>query len=72
MSYVEEQEDFDLHDAYEDELTDQDYGFVLSPDGELKSVFVPHDMMDIPDKVKSIFSMFGIEDPHMVKVHSVH
>jgi hypothetical protein len=72
MSYVEEQEDFDLHDAYEEELTDQDYGFVLGPDGELKSVFVPNDMMSVPDKVKNIFSLFGIEDPHTVFVHTIH
>ena len=72
MSYTEENE-IDLQDVYDDEITDEDYGFVLGPDGELKSVFVPSDMMsEIPEKVKNIFKLFGIDDPHSVYVHTLH
>ena len=71
MSHIEE-EDFTLQDAYDDEITDSDYGFVLDSDGNLKSVFVPSEMMEVPEKALLIFKMFGIENPHEVYIHTLH
>ena len=40
-----------------------DYGFILGPDGDLKSFMMPeHLMKDPPEEVKMILSMFGIDD----------
>lgn len=71
----EEQADneFDLQDAYDDEITDEDYGFVFGPDGALKSVFVPPELMDsIPETVMQVFKLCGIENPHNVYIHTIH
>ena len=59
-------------DLYDDEITDEDYGFILGPDGELKSVFMPLDYFEIPEKVREVFRLFGIDDPESVQVHTVH
>jgi hypothetical protein len=48
---------------YEDDIGDDDYGFVFGPDGELKSVFLPSGIvMEPPKKIKKILKMFGIKD----------
>jgi len=50
------------HDEY-DEISDEDYGFVIGPDGELKSVFLPVEYTaDIPDTVRQVFKIFGFND----------
>lgn len=59
-------------DLYDEEITDEDYGFILGPDGELKSVFMPLDYFEIPAKVREIFKAFGIDDPDSVQVHTLH
>lgn len=62
----------DLLDLYDDEITDEDYGFVLGPDGELKSVFMPTEYFKIPDRVREVFASLGISDPENVHIHTVH
>ena len=53
----------DEYDDEYDEITDEDYGFVIGPDGELKSVFLPVEYTpDIPDSVRKIFKILGITD----------
>jgi hypothetical protein len=69
---ITEEADATRIDLYDDEITDEDYGFVLGPDGELKSVFMPTNYFEIPPKVLAIFKAFGIEDPDSVQIHSVH
>jgi hypothetical protein len=47
----------------DEEITDADYGFIIGPDGELKSMFLPDDpMQPTPETVLTIMEMFGIED----------
>ena len=74
--YVSDEEELEEEllcgDIYDDEITDQDYGFILGPDGELKSVFMPLDYFEVPDKVKELLKMFGIDDPESVVIHTVH
>jgi hypothetical protein len=46
-----------------DEITDEDYGFVIGPDGELKSLFLPVEYTgEMPDSVRKIFKILGISD----------
>ena len=49
-------------DVY-DEIADEDYGFIIGPDGELKSVFVPDiPPFETPENVLKILNLFGIGD----------
>ena len=46
-----------------DEISDEDYGFVIGPDGELKSMFLPVNYSgEMPETVREIFKIFGIND----------
>ena len=66
-------DDFESNlDLYDDEITDEDYGFIIGPDGELKSVFMPMNYFEIPEKVKELFNAFGIDDPESIQVHTLH
>lgn len=62
MSKVTEIQDEEC-DVYDDEITDDDFGFILGPDGELKSLFLPVDEnAEIPETVLAILEIFGITD----------
>lgn len=55
-----EQEVFD-----EDDVTDEDYGFILGPDGMLKAMFLPAEVKKLPQSVVDILEMFDVEmDPN--------
>ena len=59
-----EQEDLE---ALDDEIGDDDYGFILGPDGELKHLFTPDDFyLDPPPVVKKILKLLGIKDINAV------
>jgi hypothetical protein len=54
------EEDFDLED---DITSDEDYGFIIGPDGELKRLFLPEGFdLDPPLRIKRILKLFGIKD----------
>ena len=54
--------DVPIEDVY-DEISDEDYGFILGPDGELKSIFTPETTpFDTPENVVKILQIFGITD----------
>jgi hypothetical protein len=49
---------------YDTEIEDEDYGIILGPNGELKSVFLPDNMpFEVPDKLAKIFAILGYTDP---------
>jgi hypothetical protein len=44
-------------------VDEEDYAFIIGPDGELKNLFVPDGFdIDPPPKVKKILKIFGIND----------
>lgn len=47
-----------------DETNDpNDFGFIIGPDGELKSIMYPdHLMEDPPEEIKMILEIFGIDN----------
>ena len=50
-----------------------DFGFILGPDGELKSVMLPKNLMeDPPEEVLLILGLFGIDDIHELGNHTLH
>jgi hypothetical protein len=61
-------------DEYEDdEFTKDDFGFIIGPDGELKSIMYPeHLMEDPPEEIKMILQIFGIEDFETLENKTVH
>jgi len=65
MSYTEEN-DVELTDLYDDEITDEDYGFVFGPDGSLKSIFMPTEWFEVPENILRILKMHGIPDPETI------
>ena len=49
----------DQEDDEDNELEDGDYGFIIGPDGELKTLMIPEDLMgDPPNSVKRILKIF--------------
>jgi hypothetical protein len=53
--------------AEELELDSQDYGFIITSDGELKHLFTPDDFyLDPPPVVKKILKLLGIKDINTV------
>jgi hypothetical protein len=43
---------------YDTEIEDDDYGIILGPNGELKSVFLPDNMpFEVPEKLAKIFAI---------------
>lgn len=56
-----------------DEFTADDFGFIIGPDGELKSVMYPeHLMEDPPEEIKMILQIFGIEDIDTLENRTLH
>jgi hypothetical protein len=46
-----------------EEIGDEDYGFIIGPDGELKHLFTPAEfLLDPPPVVKKILKLLGITD----------
>jgi len=57
----------------EDEYSADDFGFVIGPDGELKSMMIPQHLMDDPpDEVMLILKLFGIDDINEVGERTLH
>jgi hypothetical protein len=54
-------------DTLEDLADENDYGFVIGPDGELKHMFTPNEFnLDPPPVVKKILRLLGIKDINML------
>lgn len=58
----QDQEEIEL-----DEIGDEDYGFIIGPDGELKHLFTPDEfLLDPPPVVKKILEILGIKDVNLL------
>jgi hypothetical protein len=44
------------------ELTEEDFGFIITTDGKLKGVYFPNEDVDIPESVQKILDIFNIGD----------
>jgi hypothetical protein len=55
------------------DIGDEDYGFILGPDGELKSLFLPNVLpFKQPKNVAKILKLFGIRDPEQLDNDTLH
>lgn len=67
MSKSAQTQDLELDDIYDTEISDEDYGFIFGPDGELKSVFLPESLpFKTPENIQKILEIFGITDPEQI------
>lgn len=62
----------EVQEIYDTEIGEDDYGFVLGPDGELKSVFLPPDITKVPKKVKRLLKIFGVHDIDQLDNPTLH
>jgi hypothetical protein len=63
----------DLEDLEDDEYDPTDYGFIISADGELKSVMYPEELMgEPPEEIKLIMQIFGISDIETIDNRTIH
>lgn len=57
----------------DDDFCKDDYGFVLGPNGELKSIMFPENLMsEPPEEVTKILSLFGIDGLHELENRVLH
>lgn len=68
--------ELDLIDDDNEELDtfdDQDYGFIISSTGELKSIMFPEELWEEPPKeIKKILKIFGIKNIHDLEPKTLH
>lgn len=65
-------EDLDDNDDNDDFAAD-DFGFIIGPDGELKSVMYPeHLMEDPPEEITMILQIFGIDSIDTLENRTLH
>ena len=67
-------EELALEDGlYDTDISDEDYGFIFGPDGELKSLFLPENLpFKTPENIQKIFEIFGITDPEQFDNNTLH
>lgn len=57
----------------ESEFSIDDFGFIIGPDGELKSIMYPEHLMDDPpEEIKMILEIFGIDDMNTLENRKLH
>jgi hypothetical protein len=64
----------EILEEFEDyEVTDDDFEFIIGPDGTLKSLSLPKDYMsDPPEEVSLILKLYGIDNLHEMVVRTLH
>ena len=66
-------EELSYDDQYDTNIDDDDYGFIVGPDGELKSLFIPeHRPFKTPKNIQKIFKMFNLGDPGQLDDPTLH
>lgn len=56
---TDDEEEF--YETVEDAMEVDDFGFVVGADGEVKAMFMPDKFDTLPDKIKSIMEVLGID-----------
>ena len=55
------------------DLSPGDFGFILNPDGSLKSLMIPENLMEEPpEEVQLILEMYGIDNVHQLENRTLH
>ena len=62
MSKMTEIREEEYDEFIDNEISDDDYGFIFDTDGNLKSVFLPDEVFEVPETIQAILDIFGIDD----------
>jgi hypothetical protein len=63
----------EIFEGSEEDLDDEDYGFILDSNGKLKSAFFPEsNPFSTPENVAKILAIFGITDPAIFTSSTLH
>jgi Mg/Co/Ni transporter MgtE len=63
----------DTEDFSDEEFEEGDYGFIIDPNGNLKGIIYPEDLMEDPPKtVKKILKIFNIANIHTIPDRTLH
>lgn len=63
MSKHTEIREIELENQYDDDISDDDYVFIVGADGELKQVILPESVpFNAPKKINRILKIFGVHD----------
>lgn len=63
----------EIEEYEEEEIDADDFGFIISPDGELKSLMYPENLMeDPPEEIKMILRIFGIDSIDDIDNRTLH
>lgn len=58
---------------YDNDIGEEDYGFIFDADGKLKSVFLPDNLpFKTPENIQKILEIFGISDPEQLDNTTLH
>lgn len=65
--------DEQIYEEVDETYDPNDYGFIIGPDGELKSIMYPPNLMeDPPEEIKMILEIFGIDDFETLEGRVLH
>jgi hypothetical protein len=63
MSKHTQVREIELEEQFDDDISDDDYVFILGSDGELKQVILPENVpFKAPKNVNKILKVFGVHD----------
>ena len=64
----------EIDDMYDDDdFLETDFEFIISQEGNLKSVSLPKNTMyDLPEEIELILKIFGISDLHSIIPRTLH
>ena len=73
---LNEAEDRDEAEAFGDDLSPEDYGFIIGPNGSLKSIYLPDNCETLPKHILAILKACGIKDAEEIytskPTHTLH
>jgi hypothetical protein len=66
-------EELTFDHSHGEELDDDDYCFIIGPDGELKTVITPTVLpFKTPKNIQKILKLYGIQDPEQLGDNTLH
>ena len=68
-----QEQQLELDEFDDDDFNENDFGFIISENGELKSVMYPEKLLeDPPQEIKEILRIYGIDDINEIEHRTLH
>jgi hypothetical protein len=63
MSDINDEDNDDEVEFIDANIADEDYVFIIGPDGELKQILLPDDLpFELPEKVNQVLAIYNVTD----------